>query len=345
MKMKQITAPTMKQAMTIAMQELGEDVVLIDNKKAPGGGVIVTFAVDQEDEVLFDEPFGLDGAVHDFAPEIPKPATTKVELNHPALDIIREALAYHGLPESLASRLMQHAATQRMRPDHVVTVAEDVLAAALTVHVRMAPLDVRGNIPERSVMLVGQHGAGKTSTISKLATELALHRQKVLLVSTDMERLGGADSLQLLADMLGCKCVVSETRMQLKTVLAAAKGKAWALIDSAGANIYEFSQLKALGELAGLNAVEPILVCPAGMDIDEAQELAGVFQFLPIERMIMTRLDAVRRLGSVFATLTSGGYALAGYTHSALPTDALEPMTAPALAKLMLRHVRERMTH
>ena len=31
-------------------------------------------------------------------------------------------------------------------------------------------------------------------------------------------------------------------------------------------NIYEFQQLKALGELAGLQGIEPILTCPAGMD-------------------------------------------------------------------------------
>ena len=43
-----------------------------------------------------------------------------------------------------------------------------------------------------------------------------------------------------------------------------------------GANIYEFAQLKALGEFAGLQGVEPILTCAAGMDSAKPLKTASV---------------------------------------------------------------------
>lgn len=348
MKMKQISAVSMKDAMELARRELGEDAVLIDSKKAAGGGIIVTFAVDEPDEMLFaDELAGVDLAdILPFSPQIEKPVTSKVELKHPAQEIIHDALGYHGLPAALRDALMQHVAAQHFKADALLDVAEAALAGALDKIIAFKPLAMGSKTPpERAIMLVGPHGAGKTSTIAKLATELTLQKRPVVLISTDTERLGGIDSLQTLGALLKCEVVVSESRTHLKGLVAKLQGKAWVLIDSSGANIYEFAQLKALGEFASLQAIEPILTCPAGMDREEAEEMAGVFQFLNMERMIVTRLDAVRRLSGVFAALATGGYAFSNLTNSAIPTDACQPVSAAALARLMLRHVRERMTH
>ena len=342
MKMKRISAATMKDAMELARQELGEDVVLIDSQKS-GSNVIVTFAIDQADEQLFEQEVA---AVENVVPFSAGVRKTKIEPDHPAHEILNEAMEYHGLPEPLKRRLLDQIYRTPLKPDSLIDVAEHVLATALTSNVRFNPIATAAKSPPaRAIMLVGPHGAGKTSTIAKLATELTLHKQPVHLISTDTERLGGAEALQTLAGLLKCKFSMGESRANLKSLLADTQGKAWVLIDSSGANIYEFAQLKALGEFAGLQGVEPILTCAAGMDSAEAIEMASVFNFINIERMIITRLDAVRRLGSVFATLTTGNYALSNFTNSAVPTDACQPISAAALSRLMLRHARERMTH
>lgn len=346
MKMKRISAATVKDAMNLARRELGEDAVLIDTKKADvGTGVIVTFAIDQVDEVLFEEALQPEIVVP-FTPAITRPTVAKVELDHPAHEIIHEALEYHSLPTPLRERILSIVHRTQLKPDNLVAVAEQALAQALTSTIKFNPLSTnQGTAPAKALMLVGPHGAGKTSTIAKLATALTLQKQTVHLVSTDTERLGGAESLQILAGLLKCKCTVIDNRAAMKTLLAQTQGKAWVLVDSSGANIYEFAQLKSLGEFASLQGIEPLLTCPAGMDPAEAVEMASVFNFINIERMIITRLDAVRRMGSVFAAMSTGDYALANYTHSAIPTDACQPLSSATLARLMLRHVRERMTH
>lgn len=142
--------------------------------------------------------------------------------------------------------------------------------------------------------------------------------------------MGAADTLAGLCGLLKCSFHIAEDRAALKPLLREYLGRAWVLVDSTGVNIYEFQQLKALGELAGLTGVEPILTCPAGMDAPgEAQEMASVLSFLGIERMVATGVDATRRLGSLFTAVHAGGLALANMSNSAKPTEACTPATRP----------------
>ena len=344
MRMRHINAATMQEALQIAKRELGDDAVLLETKKNGAQGITVVFAVDDEEPVSFDD---IDFSVPEpvFEPEIPLPATAR-DISHPVHELLREAIAYHAVPAPLATKLLTRMAGQHIPPGALIDVAETMLAEALGALLVFKPLATAAVIPpSQLVMLVGPHGAGKTSAIAKLATELTLHKRRVVLISADNERIGATDTLQGLAELLGCECQIVDTRAELKDVVKQYLGQAWVLVDSAGANIYEFKQLKALGELAGLQGVEPILTCAAGMDREEAQELAGGFSFLPIERVVVTRLDAARRLGSLFAVLTAGGYGLANFSQSASPSEACLPASAPALARLMLRQIRERVTH
>jgi flagellar biosynthesis protein FlhF len=348
MKMKRISAATIQEALATARRELGEDAVLLETKKSTNPkGVIVTFAVDEPEEPLFNDDARFDSPadILPFSPGIARATTARAEINHPAIDLIQQALAYHGLPEGLSNRIMLTLNKISLKPDSLIEVAHTALADALSETIAFKAIATATKIPpERALMLVGPHGAGKTSAIAKLATELTLQKQKVVLVSTDLERMGGTDSLLKLSSILGCPFHVCESRAQLKALLPEHQNKAWVLIDSTGANIYEFTPMKSLGELASLQAVEPILTCPAGMDADEATEMASVFDFLAIERMIVTRLDAVRRLKSVFAALTTGGYALSNLSNSARPSDSCQTLSPIALARLMLRHERERLS-
>lgn len=344
MRMKQITAATMQEALAIAKRELGDEAVLLDTKKQNGSSITVVFAVDEVDPISFDDLPPMPEA--DIHVDIPRAATASGDISHPAFALLQEALSYHAVPLPLAQQLMKQLHAQHIAPGALMDVAESMLAEALAKLLVFKPIATAAAIPpSKMLMLVGPHGAGKTSAIAKLATELTLHKRRVVLVSADNERMGATDTLHTLADLLKCECHIADTRAELKQLIPQYLGQAWVLIDSPGANIYEFKQLKAVGELAGLQNVEPILTCPAGMDREEAVEMAGVFSFLPIERMIMTRLDATRRLGCLFATLGAGGYALSNFSQSSSPSEACLPASAPAMARLMLRHTRERVTH
>lgn len=343
--MKQISARDMQEAMRFAKTELGEDAVLLDSKKAAGGGILVTFAIDEADPIEFDDiPFEFESPeIQPFSPQISRATTAKLEIDHPAYAIARDALAYHNIPEPLQGRLLRRLASADYIAGGLNDVAEQALADVLSAELKFSAIATGAVIPPaKAIMLVGMHGAGKTSALAKLATELTLQKKRVVLISADNERMGAADTLAGLAQLLKAQFFIAESRGALKPLLKDFQGQAWVLIDSSGVNIYEFQQLKALGELAGLQGVEPILTCPAGMDAAEATEMASVLSFLGIERMIATKVDTTRRMGSLFSAVNSGGLALANMSNSAKPTEACTPASPAALARLMLRHVRER---
>lgn len=344
MKMKQIAARDMQEALKFARDELGDEAVLLETKQAAGGkGIVVTFAVDEHEPLAFDDMFDAPSVVQPFSPAIARASSAKAEINHPAYAIVREALDYHAIPDPLRDQLIRHLQQTDFVAGGLNDVAEHALADALAATISFKSISTGASIPpSRAIMLVGTHGAGKTSTLAKIATELTLHKQRVVMISSDNERMGATDTLAGLCQLLKCGFHIAEDRASLKPLIRDYAGNAWVLIDSTGVNIYEFQQLKALGELAGLQGVEPILTCPAGMDAAEAQEMASVLGFLGIERMIATKVDATRRLSSLFSALSIGGMALANMSSSAKPTQACSPASPAALARLMLRHVRER---
>lgn len=359
MKMKRISAATVADAMGLARRELGEDAVLLETQKSPKGkGVIVTFAIEEKEVATFlddDEPAFIEDLPPEIipfrpplsptvAPSVKRPEPARAEIAHPAIAMAIEALDHHGVPEELHEKLVTAIRRARLKPDALIDVAETLLADAFTQTLSFQPLSTAiPTPPPKALMFVGPHGAGKTSTIAKLATEVALKKLPLAIVSTDRERLAGTDALAKLAEIIGCRFDICDSRAKLKSALAMHVGASWLLIDTSGANIYEFKHMKALGELATLQGIEPILTCPAGMDADEAREMASVFDFLPIQRMIITRVDATRRLKGIFAAMNTGNYAFSNYSQSASPADACQTLTPATLARLMLRHERERM--
>ena len=374
MRMKQITAPTMQDALNLARRELGDDAVLLETRKLPGGkGVTVVFAIDEAEENPFardeaddaalDAAFGTrlaeaarpapprpmqpqPASIKPAAPVKPPVATSKPSSGtHPALELIAHSLQTHAVPAAVIDTMLQSARAKKLPAGSLIDIAENVLADALTKQFTYKPIHTaEKTYPTRALMLVGPHGAGKTTAIAKLATQLTLAKRRVVLISTDTERMGATETMQGLSEILKCELHVINKRALLRELVKQYQGEAWVLIDSFGVNIYEFKQMKALGELAGLQGIEPILTCQTGMDAEEAQEMAGVFSFLPIERMLVTRTDSTRRLSSMFAVLQTSGYALSNMTGSASPTDACTPLSAPALSRLILRRVRERAT-
>jgi flagellar biosynthesis protein FlhF len=83
-------------------------------------------------------------------------------------------------------------------------------------------------------------------------------------------------------------------------------------------------------------AAEPVVVMPAGTVPDDAAEMAANLAALGARRLIVTKLDTARRLGSVLAA-GAAGLALAGATIAPEIGRPILPLTPAGLARLMLR--------
>ncbi|MGH6999953.1 MAG: hypothetical protein ACREEA_00385 [Stellaceae bacterium] len=235
------------------------------------------------------------------------------------------ALAAHGIPTPQVRKLVRLAAA---RPGDDRTSA---LARALAQLYVFNPLGVSAG----RFFFVGALGVGKTLTIAKLAAQAKTQGCAVRLVTCDSARRAGVDQLRHFATTLGIEIEIAANTAALDAL--AVRTGAVTLIDSAGINPYNSSERAALEALATAARAESILVLAAGGDPADAVETAHVFRDLGCQRFIVTRLDIVRRLGSVMAVPEALGIAFAEGLSATALGQGVETFTAESLAVRLLR--------
>lgn len=354
MRLKTITAENMKIAMSIVREELGEDAVILSSDEKSSQGVTLTVAVEEvdpwleEDEdksVAADDGF----SIHDRDIAPPK-QDQNGQIKHPNNlpfasrlgERLNELFSFHQIRPDVINELVAKAEELKLRDGEGLDDLQDNCEKLFSKFFRFDPLALRA--PGYRYMLVGLPGIGKTLMIAKIAAQLRMKEQDVVVISTDNKRAGGVEQLEAFTRILGIEIEVAESKDELRDILKNCDAEARVLIDSAGCNPYAFSELKELGEYAGLQEIEPILVCPAGIDTGEAEEMANVFSFLDIERMVVSRVDTTRRLGSVLAAAKMGDYALAHVSNSSKVVGDLAPLSPGLLASMLVHYKRERMS-
>jgi flagellar biosynthesis protein FlhF len=140
------------------------------------------------------------------------------------------------------------------------------------------------------VMLVGPTGAGKTTTIAKLATRAALvDGRRVGLITLDNYRVGGIDQIRTFADLIGVPLQVAETPAALAGLIDPEHDLT--LIDTAGRSPRDRAAIEELAlHLEGLD-IEVHLVVPAGATGPQVDELAERYSPLGPVRLLFTKLD------------------------------------------------------
>jgi flagellar biosynthesis protein FlhF len=206
-----------------------------------------------------------------------------------------------------------------------------LLAQALAGWARFRPLAPVG---DRALMLVGPCGAGKTAAAARLVVDALLAGRDVQVLSTDTARAGGLAQLQALLQPLGqAPIAVTET-----ADLPARLGEAGAatIVDTTGINPFRGEELARLADLLRLSSAEPVLVLPAGLCPEDSLEIAANFAALGVRRVIVTKLDAARRLGGVLAAAATG-IAFAGAAIGPTIGRGSAALTAAGLGRLLLR--------
>jgi flagellar biosynthesis protein FlhF len=293
-------------------EALGENAIIVATRDDDMGGVRVTAAIDD--------------------PALP-PGKTAVAVaayteGSEAVDIIAEALARHQAPAALSERLLA-TATQFANEDPVLA-----LGAAFDAHLQFQP--IAEDKADKPLVLIGPPGAGKTLCTAKFATRLTLGKKPVTVISTDTERAGGMEQLAVFTRLLKINLLEIEDSHALRDTVHAQKSSHAILVDTPGRNPfnqYERQQLQALVQAAGGEAV---LVLPAGLDASEALDMAQEFKSLGAARLLLTRLDMVKRLGSLLRVSSEARLPLANYSLSGKVTEAPQPFNPIALAKLVL---------
>ena len=230
---------------------------------------------------------------------------------------LRELLRCHGLSGNLLEKLMELATA----PPNTARIV-DRLAVALAAHLHFMPLE---DLLQTPVLLYGAPGTGVSTLAAKLAARF--EERQILVVSADAR--GGSERAQLeeYLEVLGLPLAVATDAGSLRSMVASADGRK-VIIDTAGSATTEQKGVDHIRKLSEAAGAEPILVVAADAPIESAQATAMAAARIGTRRMIVTRLDAERYIGSVLVAADAGKLALVAASvtpHFAFGLRALTP--------------------
>jgi flagellar biosynthesis protein FlhF len=153
--------------------------------------------------------------------------------------------------------------------------------------------------------LVGPTGAGKTTTIAKLAARWSMQHgsRDLALVSTDGYRIGAREQLSTYARILGAQMYTAGTGKELAHVLERLKSKKLVLIDTAGMGARDERLSQQLSALRlGAPQARVFLTLPANGDAHALDEIVASFARISPSACILTKVDEAASLGAVIST-------------------------------------------
>jgi signal recognition particle subunit SRP54 len=205
-----------------------------------------------------------------------------------------------------------------------------------------AALDLR-TTPPAVILMAGLQGAGKTTTVAKLALWLKnRERKSVMVVSADVYRPAAIKQLETLAQEAGVEFFPSEAGQQPATIVQNALLEARRkfidvlFVDTAGRLAIDADMMAEIKHLhAVANPVETLFVVDA-MTGQDAANTARVFNdTLPLTGVILTKTDGDARGGAALSVRQITGKPIK-FLGTGEKIDGLEPFYPDRLASRIL---------
>jgi len=197
--------------------------------------------------------------------------------------------------------------------------------------------------PPAVILMAGLQGAGKTTSVGKLAKFLQeKKKKKVLTVSCDVYRPAAIEQLETVSKQVGAEFFPSNINQKPSEIAAAALD--WArrhyfdvlLVDTAGRLGIDEALMQEIKTLhANLNPIETLFVVDAMLGQDAVNTAKAFHEALPLTGVILTKLDGDSRGGAALSVRQITGVPLK-FIGVAEKMDGLEAFDADRMASRIL---------
>ena len=220
------------------------------------------------------------------------------------------------LREPLQAQILEALSAIDIAPDVAMSIAalaprrsnlEDTRNIPLAMLVKMLPFIADTTCLTGGVTaLVGPTGAGKTTTIAKLAARWCLKHgsRDLALVSTDAYRIGAREQLMTYARILDANMYTANTGRELSRLMERLKNKRLILIDTAGMGPRDVRLSEQLAALKlGAAQAKVLLALPAQAEGQALDDIVRAYAGASPTACIITKVDEAASLGGVLSAI------------------------------------------
>lgn len=351
MKVKKYFAADMRQALNLARQEQGPDVVILGNRKVLGGVELI--AAEDYDEALFvgddlakkikqtgtnmqDNRQENESALPDpgqtYSPPEDTDENSMFWSREPSLDLMQQEISslrklleqqmsglawgdvgrkhplWAGLLRKLAdlgiSPAISREIVEQIPENYGLEQAWRTTLALLSYRI---PIYHDNILSQDSVIaFAGATGAGKTTTVAKIAARYVLEHSAsdVVLATLDSYRVGGREQLSSYAKILGIPLRVIHNKNDMSDLLAQFYGRKLILIDTAGLSPQDVRRREQIELLSSAEyPIQLCLVLSAASQVVTLKQIINVHRILQPQICVLTKLDEASSLGGVLSVV------------------------------------------
>lgn len=185
--------------------------------------------------------------------------------------------------------------------DESVTVQREMLKMLL-----VNKLAVKAPPSSGAICLVGPQGAGKTTTIAKIAAQYVLThgRSDIAILTTDSARVGAQEQLRAYGRILQVPVHVATDPDEAVKTYRLLRKKKLVLIDTAGISFRDKQGISELNQLvSGMQDVQVFLTLPADSENYVQSEIIDAYSSFNAQGAVLTRIDEAMRLGGAMSNL------------------------------------------
>jgi flagellar biosynthesis protein FlhF len=206
-------------------------------------------------------------------------------------------------------------------------------------HVRIAAPTTQDGMPEKKIVaFVGPTGVGKTTSIAKLAANLALQKNKrVVLVTLDGYRIGAIEQLRSYAGLMGIPFRFADQVSELSKVIEENAQRDYILIDTAGRGPGDMNAMQSLAVfLKGSSHIERHLVLSATTKPSDMRQIMDRFEVCAPDHLLFTKLDETSTPGPILNELVRTQKRFSYYTDGQRVPDDLHAVSGNRIIDIVL---------
>lgn len=359
MRIKSFFAASVEQAIQEARQELGPDAMLITSRRS---------SPEARNLGAYEVVFGLPSAAARPRPAaaVAPPADLSSELQNlrAQLQDIKSTLqgsrsANHAAPEAeeLFSRLVSLDLSRSVARDVASSairlrdqMAVDQPAVSLPLHAHAAeaiskrlrfapPLQAETQETGKVVVFAGPAGAGKTTTLIKIAVREALaNRLSVRILSVDPYRVAAHEKLRSFAGIIGVGFAAINSVQEFTAAVEESRNKSLVLVDTPGYGPPEIDHAKEIADcLRRMSNKRVHLVLPASMKRESLSRCVRDYACLDPDYLLFTKLDETDSQGALLSTAIEADKPLSFFASGQNIPEDIEPASASVLLASVFR--------